>query len=341
MQAMHNYFGHGSPAPLPLPLRSEDQIIATWQNPGNPVVSICCATYNHAIYLKDALHGFLSQETNFPFEIVVRDDASTDGTGEIIRDYVSRYPHIVRAVSETENQFSRGVRPLHVWPSLAKGEFVALCEGDDYWIHSEKLQKQVELLRSYPYAVMSVANTLAYRQEGGQLHFVRTWGAHDKVLQGFEEVKCHYFHTSTLVIRRMILSEVVTKYFDGQSIFGDTALQAILVSYGPFALFPEFVSIYRETGHGIWSSLNRSAQLQGEINVSKKLARLLSGKYRKHQEGKLCALYRLKFLEAKKNGHATEWISLLPHLIKCGVLEISSSAKRFLKRRLGLIRRNS
>jgi glycosyltransferase involved in cell wall biosynthesis len=315
--------------------------MATWTAPGPPLVSICCATFNHARYLKDALRGFLCQETNFPFEIVVRDDASTDGTGEIIRDYARRYPHIMRAVFETENQFRRGVRPLHVWPSLAKGEFVALCEGDDYWIHAEKLQKQVELLRSYPDAVMSVANTLAYRQEGDQLHFVQTWGAHDKVLQGFEEVKSHYFHTSTLVIRRMILSEVVTKYFHGRSIFGDTALQAILVSYGPFALFPEFVSIYRETGYGIWSSLNRRAQLQGEINVSKKLARLLSSKYREYQEEKLCALYRLKFAEAIKNGHATEWISLLPHLIKCRVLEIFSDVKGFLKRRLGQIRRNS
>lgn len=317
---------------MPPPLRSEEKIVATWQTMGPPVVSICCATYNHALYIKDALQGFLAQETTFPFEIIVRDDASTDGTTEIVREYARRYPNIIRLIDEAANKFREGIRPLHVWPSLAKGEFVALCEGDDYWIDTEKLQKQVELLRKYPEAVMSVANTLAYRQERDQLRYIRAFGAHDKVLQGFEEVKCNYFHTSTLVIRRLILSEVIARYFHNQSIFGDTALHAILVSYGPFALLPEFVSIYRETGHGIWSSLSRRDQLQREINASKRLACLLSGKHKRHQKEKMFKLYRLKFEEALKNGRTVEWLTLLPRIFEYAVNKIPAYLRRKFNR---------
>ena len=99
-----------------------------------PVVSICCPTYNHVNYIEAAICGFLAQETTFPFEIIVRDDASTDGTAEIVRQYSRRYPNIIRAVIEKENQLNKGVRPIHVWPSLATGEFIALCEGDDFWV---------------------------------------------------------------------------------------------------------------------------------------------------------------------------------------------------------------
>jgi hypothetical protein len=313
------------------PPKKEAEIMRAWGNLSVPCVSVCCATHNHVLYLEDALCGFLAQRTTFPFEIIIRDDASTDGTTEIAKKYSRLYPNIIRLVIEKENQWRKGIRPMRAWPALAKGDFVALCEGDDYWIHPEKLQKQVGLLNAYSDAVMSVANTLAYKQKGDQLTFVRTWGAHDKVLQGFEEVKAHYFHTSTLVIRREVLAEVVGRYFYNQALFGDTALQAILVSYGPFALFPEFVSVYRETGFGAWSSLSRIQQLQGEINVSKKLSPLLSGKYRKYQEEKVCALCRLKFVEAKKIVSLNELLLILPCIIKCAVIEIFSKIREFLR----------
>ena len=121
------------------------------------------------------------------------------------------------------------------------------------------------------------------------------------------------------------------KYFYNQPIFGDTALQAILVSYGPFALLPEFVSVYRETGTGYWSSLSRMQQLEGEMKVSKKLAPLLSGKYRKYQEEKVCALCRMKLAEIRKNGGAKGLLSILPCIVKCTFAEIYSKIKRLFR----------
>jgi glycosyltransferase involved in cell wall biosynthesis len=111
-----------------------------------PVVSIVCATYQHVGFIEDALRGFLGQETDFPFEILVRDDASTDGTAEIVCDYADRYPNIIRATLETENRYPT-VKPSEVFGPMIRGEFVASCEGDDYWIDPEHLQSSVVALR--------------------------------------------------------------------------------------------------------------------------------------------------------------------------------------------------
>ena len=107
--------------------------------------------YNHAKYIRDALDGFVSQQTGFPFEVLVHDDASTDGTDRIIREFHSRYPDIIKPVFQKVNQYSQGVNisKTFLYP-LIRGEYVAMCEGDDYWTDPHKLQKQVEALESHP-----------------------------------------------------------------------------------------------------------------------------------------------------------------------------------------------
>lgn len=138
----------GDPAPAPLPRRSEAEVIARWSD-GPPVVSVLCATFQHVGFIEDALRGFVGQDTDFPFEVIVRDDASTDGTAEIVRDYALQYPQVIRAILEPRNTFP-AVRPGMVLRSSARGEFVAMCEGDDYWFSADKLQRPVNLLRERP-----------------------------------------------------------------------------------------------------------------------------------------------------------------------------------------------
>jgi hypothetical protein len=134
----------GDPAPPPLPPRSEADVTGRWVD-GPPLVSILCATYQHVDFIEDALRGFLGQDTAFPFEIIVRDDASSDGTAEVVRDYAERYPGVVRAVLEKVNTFAT-TPPSVVLTDLASGTFHATCEGDDYWIDPRKVTRQVELL---------------------------------------------------------------------------------------------------------------------------------------------------------------------------------------------------
>lgn len=115
------------------------------------MVSIICTAYNHAKYIRDALDGFIKQKTDFAFEVLVHDDASTDGTADIIREYEKKYPDIIRPIYQTENQYSKGIGIVktYLFPKV-KGKYVAVCEGDDYWTDELKLQKQVNVLEAHP-----------------------------------------------------------------------------------------------------------------------------------------------------------------------------------------------
>ena len=115
------------------------------QNNYDVMVSICCITYNHAPFIRQCLDGFIMQKTDFAFEVLIHDDASTDGTEEIIREYEARYPEIIKPLYEVENQWIKGRRGSKVFNfPRAQGKYIALCEGDDYWTDPFKLQKQVD-----------------------------------------------------------------------------------------------------------------------------------------------------------------------------------------------------
>ena len=132
--------------------KSQSEIMKNWQgDPDCPLVSIRCTAYNHEKYIEQCLDGFLMQETTFPFEAIVHDDASTDQTAGIIRKYEERYPKIIRPVYETENQYSKQDGSLRrVMNAYCTGKYMALCEGDDYWTDPEKLQRQISFLEEYP-----------------------------------------------------------------------------------------------------------------------------------------------------------------------------------------------
>lgn len=116
----------------------------------NPLVSILCVSYNHVAFIEKCLQGFIDQECDFDFEVLINDDASTDGTQEIIKDFQEKYPEIIKPIFQTENQWTKtpGSMNLRFNYPRARGEFIALCDGDDVWIDKKKLQKQVDFLRT-------------------------------------------------------------------------------------------------------------------------------------------------------------------------------------------------
>ena len=128
---------------------TEKQIMSRWRTScKNPLVTISAITFNHSRYIEECLDSFLLQKTDFPFEIVIHDDASTDGTSDIIREYAKNYPNIIKPMIQTENQWSKGVRNVTCTFNLprASGKYIALCECDDYWCDENKLQLSYEFL---------------------------------------------------------------------------------------------------------------------------------------------------------------------------------------------------
>ena len=127
--------------------QNTDQSVQT--NPA-PLVSICSITFNHEPYVAQALDGFLMQNVEFPFEILIHDDASTDNTAQIIKKYEKKFPELIKPIYQKENQFSKGVDVFQLNVQRAKGKYIAICEGDDYWTDPNKLQMQVDFLESHP-----------------------------------------------------------------------------------------------------------------------------------------------------------------------------------------------
>lgn len=132
----------------------------------HPLLSIVCPTYNHQEFLAQTLNGFLSQQTSFAFEILVNDDASTDGTADILATYVERYPDIIRPFYHQVNQYQQGKTCTPGLFKEARGRYIAFCEGDDYWTDRNKLQIQVDFLENHPDYVMTYHDAMAFDING-------------------------------------------------------------------------------------------------------------------------------------------------------------------------------
>lgn len=174
-----------------------------------PRVSVVILAYNHERYIRETLEGAVNQITNFPFDIHIHDDASHDRTADIIEEYRERYPHLIKPIYQSENQFSKGVKLLqtHVYPRI-RSEYVAFCEGDDYWIDPTKLQKQVDFLDDHPdYSLCCHDVEMKYEEgvEKKDVFYVKP--SEDSFTFTFFDAVLHHFAASpTLMARRHVLT---------------------------------------------------------------------------------------------------------------------------------------
>lgn len=130
-----------------------------------PLVSVRCLVYNHEPYLRQCLDGFVMQKTDFPFEAIVHDDASTDNSAAIIREYAEKYPDIIKPIYESENQYRKGTIGKIMDNAISPfSKYIAICEGDDYWTDPLKLQKQVDVMEKYPECTMCCSNGFSYSE---------------------------------------------------------------------------------------------------------------------------------------------------------------------------------
>ena len=212
-------------------------------------VSICCAAYNHENYIRQTLDGFLMQKTNFPFEIIINDDASTDKTADIIREYEKKYPDIIKPLYQTENQYSKREIVRSFLYSRANGEYIAMCEGDDFWTDPEKLQKQVDFLDSHPEYSACVHKYFTVGEDG-EPTYLKTFGDYEKggryTIKDLENGELPS-QLASLVFRNIIFDEK-KKYpvsFDKPKIAGDVKLFLYLLNFGDIWRMDETMSAYR------------------------------------------------------------------------------------------------
>lgn len=124
---------------------NEYEIKKYWKYKDRIYISCVCITFNQKDYIRDTIDSFLAQKTEYCFEIIIHDDVSTDGTRDILLEYKNKYPSIIKLVLQDVNQYSQGKRILPLAVRYATGEYIAFCEGDDFWIDKYKLQKQIKI----------------------------------------------------------------------------------------------------------------------------------------------------------------------------------------------------
>ncbi|GAB6091109.1 glycosyltransferase [Spirochaeta dissipatitropha] len=189
-------------------IRSEYEIIKSWKfESDHPIVSIVCATYNHEKYIDDTIRGFLIQKTEFPFNVVIHDDASTDKTVDIINRYIESYPNIINAVFQKENLHSRGLRrDKYIEPYLL-GKYIALCEGDDYWIDQYKLNIQVNYLEKNPLFSIYIHNAIVLNDETKITHVFNKKKL--PTILGIKDIllRSWFFPTASFVYRKNYMIE--------------------------------------------------------------------------------------------------------------------------------------
>ena len=221
----------------------------------NPLVSINCMTYNHKAFIRQCLDGFMMQKCSFDFEVLIHDDASTDGTQDIIREYEVKYPDIIKPIYQKENQYSKGIDPsLKYNAPRIKGKYIALCEGDDYWTDPYKLQKQVDFLESHPDYVMCSHRFNQYIQDKNLLEEEKdlTFQGADYDLKNLIGGKW-LTQTLTVMYRRGALD---LKEYESYGMSMDIILFYALLKNGKGYCFPDIMATYRLHGGGVWSEVS-------------------------------------------------------------------------------------
>ena len=224
-----------------------------------PLVSVCCVTYNHEKYIAQTIDSFLMQRTDFRYEILIHDDASTDDTGAILDEYSARFPDKIHVIRQIENQYSRIpiIFPRFLLPR-ARGKYIALCEGDDFWTDKLKLSSQVELLEEKQKIDLCFHNTQVFDEdlpvysnlesENNSISYIPGAVISDKRQSG-------RIHTSSMLFRAESIIDIQPWIWRTAPV-GDLFIQAMSGKNGAVKI-NKIMSAYRYQVRGSYSEKSR------------------------------------------------------------------------------------
>ncbi len=246
----------------------------TWAKNIAPLVSVSCITYNQESFIQDALEGFLMQQTTFPVEILIYDDASTDTTTQIIREYEKKFPQLIFAIYQKQNQYSQGkqISTTYQFPR-ARGKYIALCEGDDYWTDPLKLQEQVEFLEKNPGYIAIAENGVVNNSITNQIYLFSDEPERDLTIE--EMVVKRRFPTASVMFR----STIIPDFLKDAKQANDTILWCYLASKGKFKYRKKVSSVYNRGLQGVVESTGKIQWAQTVEKWKLELIRLFAKKY--------------------------------------------------------------
>lgn len=266
--------------------RTEIEIMKNWTYSEPLLLSVASITYNHEDYISEALDGILMQKTDFPFEIIVHDDCSVDNTVNILKEYVKKYPNIIKLILQKENQYSQGKKIFKIISQKVKGTYIAWCEGDDYWVDTGKLQIQIDSLKQNPDCDMSfhAAEMRHGRDKHGKI--IAKHNNENKIFSTSEVIMGGGgFCPSASIVMRKEVWTTLPGFFDDVPV-GDYFLQIFGSLSGGALYIDKVMSVYRQNVSGSWSSRMKNINKQEEfyyqmIESFDKVNLYLNNKYQK------------------------------------------------------------
>lgn len=278
------------------------------------MVSVCCLVYNHEKYLRQCLDGFIMQKTDFKFEVLIHDDASTDHSADIIREYERKYPDIIKPIYQTENQYSRGVKISFKfqYPRVS-GKYIAFCEGDDFWTDPLKLQTQFDELENNPDCSFCAHIVRSVSEAGEKLDETHPKGSfayktsRDGMIRLLLSDKPYQFQTSSYFFRSEVILEHLAslpKFITVASV-GDAPLMMLASTKGNIIFIDKEMSCYRKASVGSWSCRFRDNQefrittIQRGIDSFRAFDDFTNYKYSVLVD-EVCCREEFKLLQAKK-----------------------------------------
>lgn len=254
------------------------------------IVSVFCLAYNHEKYIRKTLEGFVTQKADFKFEILIHDDASTDGTKNIIEEYTLKYPELIKPIYQKENQYCKriGIHKTFNLPR-AKGKYIAFCEGDDYWCDCNKLQKMVDALEANP-GCSAVFNKVRVITEDGKntdnffpkYQKLRTGIIDSKTFLGLIAYTRTLYYLQFQLSGFMLKTECYKEYMENLPPYkkladvGDIPLFLFVGLRGDVYYIDEEMSHYRANSIGNWNSRFNSGKEKKVAHLRKECKMLES-----------------------------------------------------------------
>jgi glycosyltransferase involved in cell wall biosynthesis len=218
-----------------------------------PFVSVLCQAFNHSKFIEQCLSGILMQKTDFLVEVLVHDDASTDNTADIIREFEVRFPGVVKPIYQAVNQFSQNKKVFsRIQLPRANGKYVAICEGDDYWTDPFKLQKQVDFLEAHEdFAICHHNLNVIYDESTKESHFANS--PDQKEVTTIEDLAYgNYIYTASCVFRNRLFDEFPDWF--SKCTIADYPFHMLNARYGKIKYFPEVMAVYNVHKGGVWEN---------------------------------------------------------------------------------------